>query len=131
MKRESGHIIEDIRIDKFLWAVRIYKTRSKASEACRAGKVKINDMPVKPSKDAKVGDIISVNLGIFNKTIKIKALLANRVGAVLVDSYIEDLTPQEEFDKLVVLKSKNFEWRGRGIGRPTKKDRRRIDRLKR
>lgn len=122
--------IEEIRIDKFLWSVRLFKTRSQASEACKAGKVKINNQPVKPSKVAKVGDIVLVNLGIINKTIKVKALLANRVGAALVSNYIEDLTSQEEFEKYDLLKNKGFEWRDRGIGRPTKKDRRNIDRLK-
>jgi ribosome-associated heat shock protein Hsp15 len=122
--------INEIRIDKFLWAVRLFKTRSIASEACKGGKVKINEHNVKASKDVKVGDSISVSLGIYTKTVKVKALLVNRVGAPLVPNYIEDLTSKEEYAKLEALKDKGFEWRDRGIGRPTKKDRREIKRFK-
>ncbi len=120
----------EIRIDKFLWVVRLCKTRSIASEACKGGKVKINEHNIKPSKDVKIGDTISVSLGTYTKTVKVKALLSNRVGAPLIANFIEDLTPQEEYGKLDALKDKGFEWRDRGTGRPTKKDRREIKRFK-
>jgi ribosome-associated heat shock protein Hsp15 len=119
-----------MRIDKFLWSVRIFKTRSKATDACNAGKVIINEHPVKPAKEVKPGDIINIRAGNFNKTIRIKELLKSRVAAALVPNYAEDLTPQEEYDKLKLINDKTFEWRDRGAGRPTKKDRRLIEKLK-
>ena len=119
-----------MRVDKFLWAVRIFKTRSKATEACSAGKVIINEHDVKPSKEVKQGNIIIIRIGSLTKTIKIKELLKNRVSAALVEKYIEDLTPQEEYNKMKSV-HESFEYRDRGIGRPAKKDRRLIDKLKR
>ena len=121
--------INEIRVDKFLWAVRMFKTRSKATEACAAGKVIVNKNEVKPAKSVKAGDIISVRMDIITKTIKIKELLKNRVSAPNVATYIEDMTPKEEYDKLTIRKDE-FEWRDRGIGRPTKRDRRSIIRFK-
>jgi len=121
---------EGIRIDKWLWAVRIFKTRSQAGEACKSGKVKINEMPVKSSREVKVGDEIEINLKHIIRTVKVIGLLKNRVGAKLVEHYLEDLTPQEEYDKQKMKKDLNYEFRLRGAGRPTKKERRLIDRLK-
>jgi len=122
---------EGIRIDKWLWAVRVFKTRSMASNACRAGKVKINDQEIKPSRDANIGDVVSVRINPhFTRTVKVIGLLKNRVGAKLVPNYAEDLTPPEEFDKLKRYNELNWERRDRGIGRPTKRERRDIDRLK-
>lgn len=120
----------DVRIDKWLWAVRVFKTRNQATEACRAGKVKIRDIAVKPSREVKPGDIITVRFGILTKTIKVLELLHNRVSASLVVTYMDDITPQEEKDKLAIMRELNYERRDRGIGRPTKKQRRDIDRLK-
>lgn len=119
-----------VRVDKYLWSVRLYKTRSQATDACRSGKVTINEQEVKPSREVKEGDIISISKDSIIRTIKIIQLLKNRVGAKLVDQYMEDLTPQEEYDKLVTIKSKKFEYRQRGLGRPTKRERRDIDHLK-
>lgn len=119
-----------MRVDKYLWAVRIFKTRSKATEACSAVKVKINEHDSKPSKEVKVGDTLSIHIGPFTKTVKIKELLKNRVFASLVPNYIEDMTSQEEYDKLKEF-NERFEWRDRGTGRPAKKERRLIDKLKR
>jgi ribosome-associated heat shock protein Hsp15 len=116
-----------VRIDKWLWAVRLFKTRSLASEACRSGKVLINNLTIKPSREVKAGDIVVVNLGIYTKTVKVIGIIANRVSAKLVVNYVEDNTPAEEFEK---LKSKNddfFVKRERGAGRPTKKNRRDIN----
>ena len=121
---------EGIRIDKWLWAVRIFKTRNQAGVACKAGKVKISEMPVKPSREIKVGDKIIVNLKQITRTVKVTGVLKNRVGAKLVGNYLEDLTPEAEYDKQKMMKELNSEFRQRGIGRPTKKERRLIDRLK-
>ncbi|MCD4665664.1 MAG: RNA-binding S4 domain-containing protein [Bacteroidales bacterium] len=121
---------DGIRIDKWLWAVRIFKTRNQTGEACKAGKVRINDKPVKPSREIKLDDVITIQRGQLNKTVKVIGLLKNRVGAKLVANYLLDLTPQEEYDKLKLAKEMNYEYRHRGLGRPTKKERRIIDRIK-
>jgi len=119
-----------IRIDKWLWAVRIFKTRSLASEACRSGKVKILDQAVKPSHEVKTGEVIMISLNPVTKTVKVAALTANRVSAKLVPGFMDDLTPEEEYQKLKLMKEMNFEYRERGIGRPTKRERREIEFLK-
>ncbi len=92
--------MDAIRIDKWLWAVRLFKTRTQASDACRGGKIKIDSQNVKPSRDIKEGDEIEVQLSIIRKKVKVKQLLKNRVSAKLVDNYLEDLTPVEEYEKL-------------------------------
>ena len=119
-----------VRIDKYLWAVRQYKTRSMAGDACRGGKVKLNGMSVKASREVKVGDIIEVSVPGLVKKIKIIELLNNRVGAPKVAEYMEDLTPQEAIEQAKLVRQTNYEKRDRGIGRPTKRDRRDIEALK-
>ncbi|MFH1119845.1 MAG: RNA-binding S4 domain-containing protein [Bacteroidota bacterium] len=121
---------EELRIDKWLWAVRIYKTRTMAGDACRAGKVKMEGIAVKPSRALKPGDIIIVSIGPLTRTIRVKALIHNRVSAKLVPESLEDLTPPEEYERIQFMHELNAEHRDRGTGRPTKKDRRIIDRLK-
>ena len=121
---------EGVRIDKWLWAVRIFKTRSQATIACKSGKVKVKESNVKPSHEIRTGEIISVNLSSLQKKVKVTGLLTNRVSAKLVENYMEDLTPQEEYDKLKIKREVGFEYRQRGIGRPTKKERREIEVLK-
>jgi ribosome-associated heat shock protein Hsp15 len=121
---------EGVRIDKWLWAVRIFKTRSQATLACKSGKVKINDCNVKPSREVKIDEIISVSLSSFQKKVRVTGLLINRVSAKLVENYSEDLTPKEEYEKQKLKREVNFEFRQRGIGRPTKKERREIEILK-
>ena len=121
---------DGIRIDKWLWAVRLYKTRSQATDACKSGRVRIDNKTVKASREVKIGETIVFNKDQITKTVLVKELLKNRVGAKLVEIYMDDLTPQEEYDKEKLIHSRNFEYRGRGIGRPTKRDRRNIDRLK-
>lgn len=118
------------RIDKFLWAVRMFKTRSQASIACRAGKVRMADQGVKPSREIKPGDVIVVRVWNATRTIRVKEVLHNRVGAKLVEVYIEDLTPVEEYERLEMVRKLNSERRDRGSGRPTKKDRRELSKLK-
>ena len=127
---ERNKMSDGIRIDKWLWAVRLFKTRNQAGEACKAGKIKINEMPVKSSREVKTGDIIEIHLKHILRTVKVMGLLKNRVGAKLVENYLEDLTPQEEYDKHKMMKDLNYEYRQRGVGRPTKKERRLIERLK-
>ena len=121
---------EGVRIDKWLWAVRIFKTRNQATIACKSGKIKINDSNVKPSREVRIGEIISVNLSSIQKRVKVTGLLINRVSAKLVENYVEDLTPKEEYEKQKLKREKGFEYRERGIGRPTKKERREIEILK-
>jgi ribosome-associated heat shock protein Hsp15 len=121
---------DDLRIDKWLWAARIYKTRTMAGEACRAGKIKIDGIAVKPSRIIKPEDIITVSLGPLTRTVKVKALIHNRVSAKLVPESLEDLTPAEEYERIKFMQELNAERRDRGTGRPTKKERRLIDRLK-
>ena len=122
---------EHIRIDKWLWAVRLFKTRNQASLACRAGKVRMDDQPVKPSREVHVMDVISVNKGFICRTVRVRALLTNRVSAKLVPDYATDMTPEEEYARLKLIRETNYEMRDRGLGRPTKKQRRDIVRLKR
>lgn len=120
-----------VRIDKWLWAVRAFKTRSMATDACRSGRVTIDGQAVKPSREAKVGDEIRVVVGPhFTRSLKVIQLLSNRVGAKLVADYAEDITPQSEHDRLKSYNEMNWERRDRGVGRPTKKERRDIERLK-
>lgn len=119
-----------IRIDKWLWAVRIFKSRSLASEACRSGKVKILDQAVKPSREVKAGDVILISMAPITKTVKVIALLGGRVAAKLVADFMEDLTPEEEYQKLKRSHDIDFEFRERGAGRPTKRERREIEFLK-
>lgn len=122
---------EDVRIDKWLWAVRVFKTRSLATEACRLGKVKIDGQVVKPSRDVKTGETIIIIINPhFTRTMKVLEKLTNRVAAKLVPQFAEDLTPPEEYEKLKRLNEHAFVVRDRGIGRPTKKERRIIDKLR-
>lgn len=119
----------DVRIDKYLWAIRAFKTRNEATEACTGGKVKLNDAPVKPAKAVHVGDVISVRKGAVLFTWKVIQPLEKRVGAALVSQYAENLTPQSELDKLRAPVETFFLKRDRGTGRPTKKDRRTMEAL--
>lgn len=118
---------KNVRIDKWLWAVRIYKTRSIATDACRSGKVIMNNVEVKPSLEVKIGDTIIVKTGLIKKTLKVLSLLENRVSAKLVAQFMEDYTPAEEYKKLKIMRDSHFVYRNRGAGRPTKRERREID----
>ena len=119
----------EVRLDKYLWAIRVYKTRTDATDACKGGKVRVNGLDVKPSREVKVGDVITVRKGAVLYTFKVKELLSSRVGAALVPQYAENLTPQEELDKLRAPVETFFLKRDRGAGRPTKKDRRQMESL--
>lgn len=123
-----GETIEP-RADKFLWSVRLFKTRALSTEACRKGRITIEGIPVKPSRMVKVGDILIVNKPPVQYRYEIKRLPHSRVSAKLVQDYIIDHTPAEELRKLEMIDS-FFIKRDRGTGRPTKKERREIDKIK-
>ena len=120
---------DDIRLDKYLWAVRIFKTRSDAADAIRQNRVLVNDAYAKPSREVKVGDMISVRRGRVHYSYKVLDLVSSRQPAKNVPMYCLNCTPQEELDKLNVPHETIFVFRERGMGRPTKKDRRNIDAL--
>ena len=118
---------EDIRIDKWLWAIRVYKTRSLAADACKNGRVRLNDALAKPARTIKIGDIIEVRKSPIFYKYEVKELLKSRVGAKLVDQYYTDLTPEQEIIKLDMVKANLGGYRDKGAGRPTKKERRLLD----
>jgi ribosome-associated heat shock protein Hsp15 len=118
-----------IRIDKWLWSVRLFKTRSMATDACNAGKVKMNGTNLKPSKEVKTEEIYHVKIGQLDKTVQVIDAPKSRVGAAFVPDYNVDLTPEEEYNRIKSLRT-TFEYRDHGVGRPTKRDRRQIEYLK-
>ena len=118
------------RIDKFLWSVRIFKTRSLAADACKNGRVLVNSITVKPSRSIDAEDIITVKKMPVIYTFRCVAIPPSRVGAKIVSDYLEDLTPDEELQKLELRADYNIGHRRRGSGRPTKRERRDIDRFK-
>ena len=117
---------KSVRIDKYLWAVRLYKTRTLATEACKKGRVSMDDMPAKPSRTVTAGDVIQVRKMPVVYSYRVKDPIEKRVGAKIVDQYVEDITPQEELQKLE-MQDDFFVKRDRGAGRPTKKERRLLD----
>ena len=119
-----------VRMDKWLWAARLFKTRSLAADAIRGGKVKVGDNPVKPSREVKEGDIIQVQIEQLHKVVEVKTVIKNRVSAKQVPEVYNDLTPKEEYERIEFMHAYKAEWRDRGAGRPTKKERRMIERLK-
>lgn len=121
--------MDSIRIDKYLWAIRVYKTRSDATDACNGNKVQINGVNAKASKAVKVGDLISARKGLVVFQYKVLQLAENRMGAALVSDFAENLTPEEELAKMRAPVETFFVKRDRGTGRPTKKERRELDAL--
>jgi ribosome-associated heat shock protein Hsp15 len=121
--------MEELRIDKYLWAIRVYKTRTDATDACKGGKIRVNGADTKPSKSVKVGDTIVARKGAVTYTYKVLQLIDKRQGAKLVPEYAENLTPPEELAKLRAPVETFFLKRDRGAGRPTKKDRRQMEDL--
>lgn len=116
-----------MRVDKYLWCIRYYKTRSIASNACKKGHVKVNDQVVKPSREVYPTDTIELRKEQVNYKIVVNDLPEHRVGAKLVDIYRTDITPKEAFEAKELLKYAKDYYRKKGVGRPTKKDRRDID----
>lgn len=121
---------DPVRIDKFLWSVRLYKTRSIASDECRKGRIIIKEIPVKPSRIILSNEIIIVRKPPVNYTFRVIEPIENRVSAKLVSQFIEDLTPESEKAKLDIRQATGVIYRDKGTGRPTKKERRLIDKLK-
>ena len=118
---------DQARIDKWLWAVRIYKTRSIAAEACKKGHVSIGERTAKPAHNVRVGDIVNVKKTPITYSFKVLQCAEHRVGAKLVPELMENVTPQEQYNILEMSKMSGFVDRARGTGRPTKKERRDLD----
>ena len=114
------------RVDKYLFAMRIYKTRSIAADACKKGRVKMNGAELKPSRSFHIGDIFTVRKGPITYTYKVLQLSANRLGAKLVPEYMQDITPPDQLELLELARLAAQSGRDRGTGRPTKIDRRDI-----
>jgi Ribosome-associated heat shock protein implicated in the recycling of the 50S subunit (S4 paralog) len=121
---------EGVRMDKWLWSARLFKTRSMALEACKGGRVKVNDVIVKPSREVREGDVIQVVVEHLHKVVQVKSVVRNRVSPKQVIEVYADLTPAEEYERIELMRAYKSEYRDRGAGRPTKKDRRRIENLK-
>lgn len=118
---------ENVRVDKWLWAVRIFKTRSQAAEACKKGHVSMGNSTLKPSRTISVGNIIQVRKAPITRSFKVLALTEKRMSAKLAVDFVEDITPPEETEILEMQKNMRWISRDRGAGRPTKKDRRELD----
>ena len=119
--------MSEARIDKWLWAARIYKTRSMAAAACKKGQISLNGAQLKPSRTVRVGDIINVKKPPITYSFKIKQTIEKRVGAKLIPDILENVTPPEQYELLEMNRISGFIDRARGTGRPTKKERRSLD----
>ena len=117
------------RLDKWLWSVRVFRSRSLASDACRAGSVAVNEQPAKPARDVRPGETITVRLGIVTRTLRVVDVPRSRVGTKLVARFCDDLTPPEELAKAKEQPLQQMLAREKGSGRPTKRDRRLLDRF--
>lgn len=113
---------EEVRIDKWLWSTRVFKTRTIASEACKKGRVTINGMGVKPSHGVKIGTVIQVRKPPVTFSFEVVGLVENRVGAKLVPNYLKNVTPPEQYELLEMARIGGFVDRQKGLGRPTKKE---------
>ncbi|WP_455075806.1 RNA-binding S4 domain-containing protein [Porphyromonas catoniae] len=119
--------MEEARVDKWLWAVRIFKTRSIATDACKKGRVAVGGAVVKPSRMIHVGDIVSVRKPPIEYSFRVIQLLGSRVGAKRVEEFMQNVTPREQYELLELQRVSGFVDRAKGLGRPTKKDRRDLD----
>ena len=117
----------EVRVDKYLFAMRIYKTRSVAADACKKGRVTMNGAVLKPSRTFKIGDVFSVRKGPVTLSYEVLRLSENRLGAKLVPDYMRDVTPPDQLELLELARLAAKNGRERGMGRPTKKDRREIE----
>ncbi len=115
------------RLDKWLWAVRVFKTRSLATDACRAGSVSVNELPAKPGRDVRPGELVTVKQGLVLRTLRVVEVPRSRVGPKLVADFCTDLTPPEELEKARQNRIQHVMEREKGSGRPTKRDRRMLD----
>lgn len=121
---------EEERVDKWLWAMRIFKTRSIATDACKKGRVTINGAIMKPSRTVRPGDVIDVKKPPVTYSFRVKAVSANRLGAKLVPDYLENITPQSQYELLEMVRISGFVNRQKGLGRPTKRDGRELERFR-
>lgn len=121
---------DKVRVDKWLWAVRIFKTRTLAAEECAKGHVRIGDIHVKASREIRAGEVVRVRMSPIERHFLVKQVADKRMSAQLAADFVEEVTPQEQLDLLNAAKAWGFEYRERGSGRPTKRDRRMIDRMK-
>ncbi|MDE7388972.1 MAG: RNA-binding S4 domain-containing protein, partial [Muribaculaceae bacterium] len=119
----------EARVDKWLWAMRVFKTRTVATDACKKGRVTVNDAPAKPSRPIKPGDVVKVRKSPVTYSFLVKAVAQNRLGAKLVPEYMENITPKSELDLLEVVKISGFVDRRKGLGRPTKREGRELSRF--
>ncbi len=119
--------MEEARVDKWLWAVRIFKTRSIATDACKKGRVAVGGIVVKPSRMIHVGDVVSVRKPPIEYSFRVIQLLGSRVGAKRVEEFMQNVTPREQYELLELQRVSGFVDRAKGLGRPTKKDRRDLD----
>lgn len=117
----------EARLDKLLWAARIYKTRTLAADACKNGRITINGAAAKPSRTVKDGDKVGVKKSPVTYTFLVKQAIEKRVGARLLPDILENITPPEQYELLEMSRISGFVDRARGTGRPTKKDRRALD----
>ena len=117
------------RLDKWLWAVRLFKSRALATDACRAGSVTVSELPAKPARDVHAGELVQVKQGLVLRTLRVVGVPRSRVGAKLVPEFCTDLTPASEWDKVKAQRVQQVLAREKGSGRPTKRDRRLLDRL--
>ena len=122
--------MNDERIGKWLWAMRVFKTRSIATDACKKGRVMMGGVAVKPSRSVKVGDVIDVRKPPVTFSFRVKALSSGRLGARLVPDYLENITPQSQYDLLEMTRISGFVDRRKGLGRPTKRDSREMSRFR-
>ena len=122
--------LEEVRIDKWLWAVRIFKTRSQAANACKKSRVMIDGFAVKPSRNVRVGDIIQVKKPPVTFSFEVLDLADKRMGAKLVQAFMKNVTPPEEYEILELNRISGYVERRRGTGRPTKKERRDLEQFK-
>jgi len=121
--------MDDPRLDKWLWCVRVFKTRPLATDACRAGKVLIGELEAKPGRDIHVGEVVTVRIGALTRTLKVVGLPRSRVSAKQLPEFLGDLTPPAEYERAKQAGIEHLLARQRGEGRPTKKDRREMGRL--
>ena len=122
--------MNDERIDKWLWAMRVFKTRSIATDACKKGRVMMGGVAVKPSRSVKVGDVVDVRKPPVTFSFRVKALSPGRLGARLVPDHLENITPQSQYDLLEMTRISGFVDRRKGLGRPTKRDSREMSRFR-
>jgi ribosome-associated heat shock protein Hsp15 len=121
--------MDDPRLDKWLWSVRVYKTRAEAAAVCRNGRVQVNGLDAKPGRNVHVGETVTARVGMIERTLKVVGIPRSRVAAKLLPEFVADLTPAAEYEKAKQANLEHLLARERGRGRPTKKDRREMGRL--